>query len=337
MALRLIEMVLSEGFVAEARQLLQEQKVIDVWYDQLSESQTLIKILVSAEESESLIDLLDKHYSSVEGFRLILLPVSASLPRREEEPPAKQPTDKVEEEEEKKSARLSREELYTQITDTSKPSPAYYALIILSTLVAAIGLINNNVAVVIGAMVIAPLLGPNIALALATCLDDFPLIKSSLKANVSGLLTSVFLAMILGWMLEVDPHNQQIASRTQVGLIDIVLGLAAGIAGTLSFTAGAPAALIGVMVAVALMPPLVTMGLMIGSGHHLLALEALWLLLSNMICINLAAVATFWVQGVRPTTWWETARAQRATMISMGSSLLLLAALIGIIFVSKKP
>ena len=73
---RLIEMVLPEASVKEARQLLQEQKVIDVWYDRLSKTQTLIKILVSVEESEPLIDILDRHYSQVEGFRLILLAVA---------------------------------------------------------------------------------------------------------------------------------------------------------------------------------------------------------------------------------------------------------------------
>jgi uncharacterized hydrophobic protein (TIGR00341 family) len=335
MPLRLIEMVLAEGFVEEAQQLLQEQKPIDVWYDRLSESQTLIKILISAEKSEPLMDLLEGHFSQVSGFRLILLPVSTSLPRIEEEKrPPKELADK--EEEEKKAARLSREELYTQITDSSRPNLAYFALVVLSTVVAAIGLVNDNVAVVIGAMVIAPLLGPNMALALATTLGDFSLVKSSLKANVSGLLTAVGLSIILGVLLHVDPSGQQIASRTHVALMDVVLALSAGIAGTLAFTAGAPAALIGVMVAVALMPPLVTVGLMIGSGHLVLALDASWLLLTNIICINLAAVATFWVQGVRPTTWWEVALARRATIISVASSLLLLAALLTILFLSHK-
>jgi uncharacterized hydrophobic protein (TIGR00341 family) len=338
MALRLIELVVPQRFVQEAQELLAEQQVNNAWYHQLDEEQTLIKFVVSAEKSESLIDAADRHFSHIVGFRLILLPVAASLPHLEEGPPAEAPEANPNKEEGKRqAARLSREELYTQITDTSKLTPAYFALVVLSSLVAAIGLIHNNVAVVIGAMVIAPLLGPNIALALATTLGDFSLIKSSLKANVSGLIVAVIFAMVLGWLLQVDPQNQQIAARTHVGLMDIFLGLASGIAGTLAFTAGASAALIGVMVAVALMPPLVTVGLMLGSGHVALALDALWLLLTYMICINLAAVGTFWVQGVRPTSWWEEARARRATIVSVASSLGLLAALIVIIMFSKRP
>jgi uncharacterized hydrophobic protein (TIGR00341 family) len=330
---RLIEMVLPESSVAEARQLLQEQKIIDVWYNPLTESQTLIKILVSVEESEPLIDVLDKHYSSVEGFRLVLLPVSATLPRLEIEEEKTPPSP---EENEKRAARVSREELYTQITDTSKPSRAYFAMVLLSTVVAAIGLINNNTAVVIGAMVIAPLLGPNIALALATTLGDYSLARSSLKANTAGLLVTLALATFLGLTLAVDPQSEQIASRTRVELMDVVLALASGIAGTLAFTTGAPSALIGVMVAVALMPPLVTIGLMLGAGYLILALDALWLTLINIICINLAAVATFWVQGVRPTTWWEENIAKRATRISLITSLTLLSVLTALIYFAKK-
>ncbi|MFZ5453774.1 MAG: TIGR00341 family protein [Thermodesulfobacteriota bacterium] len=332
---RLIEMVLPEASVDEARQLLEQQKVIDVWYNTLSANQTLIKILVSVEESEPLIDLLDKHYFHDKGFRLILLPVAATLPRLEiEKEKAPPPT---EENEKKRAARVSREELYTQITDTSKPSAAYFAMVVLSTVVAAIGLINNNVAVVIGAMVIAPLLGPNIALALGATLGDTDLVRSSLKANAAGLLITVILAIFLGLLLPLDPSGQQIASRTRVELMDVVLALSAGIAGTLAFTSGAPAALIGVMVAVALVPPLVTTGLMLGAGFFILALDAFWLSVTNIICLNLAAVATFWVQGVRPTTWWEENIAKRATRISLITSLVLLSLLMALIYFAKKP
>ena len=330
---RLIEMVLPEASVEEVRQLLEGQKVIDVWYTPLSDIQTHIKILVSMEESESLIDILDQHYSQMDGFRLILLAVAASLPRLDEEekpPPPKEENDK------KPVARVSREELYTQITDTSKPSVFYFAMVVLSTVVAAIGLINNSVAVVIGAMVIAPLLGPNVAMALGTTLGDTDLVRSSLRANASGLLLTIFLGIFLGAILPLDPNNYQIASRTRVELMDVVLALSAGIAGTLAFTAGASTALIGVMVAVALVPPLVTTGLMLGSGHFILALDALWLSVTNIICLNLAAVATFWVQGVRPTTWWEENIAKRATKVSLMISLALLSVLIVLIFFAKR-
>jgi uncharacterized hydrophobic protein (TIGR00341 family) len=191
-----------------------------------------------------------------------------------ENPPPEKEKEKPQQEE-KSPARVSREELYTQISATSKLSRSYFVMVVLSAILTAIGLLNNNVAVVIGAMVIAPLLGPNMALAWATTLGDMNLARESLKTNAAGILPGLMLALILGFFLSADPANPQIVPRTHIGLIDLILALASGIAGALAFTTGAPTSLIGVMVAVALMPPLVTLGLMLGSGNFLSALGAL--------------------------------------------------------------
>jgi hypothetical protein len=97
-----------------------------------------------------------------------------------------------------------------------------------------------------------------------------------------------------------------------VGLGDIAVALASGCAGALAFTTGVSATLIGVMVAVALLPPLVTFGLLLGGGNLDLATGALSLFLMNLICVNLAGVATFLVQGIRPASWWEKDQAGNA-------------------------
>jgi uncharacterized hydrophobic protein (TIGR00341 family) len=336
MPLRLIEMVLPESQVAEARELLQEQPLVDVWYDQLSETQVLIKILVEVENTEALLDLLEKYFSVVEGFRLIMLPVAASIPRVEAEEKAPAEETLSPEEKQRQAERISREELYTQIADTIKVSRAYYVMVLLSTIVAAIGLLQDNVPVVIGAMVIAPLLGPNMALALATTLGDKDLAKNALKVTLAGIGAGLALSVLLGIILNVDPTIPTIMNRTQIGMGDVILALAAGSAGCLAFTTGAPATLIGVMVAVALLPPLVTLGLLLGSAHFLMAAGALWLLLTNIICINLAGVVTFWAQGIQPINWWEANIAKRATRISVISCGVLLMALIFLIMFSKK-
>lgn len=209
-------------------------------------------------------------------------------------------------------------------------------MIILSSIVAAIGLLRDNVAVVIGAMVIAPLLGPNVALAFATTLGDFKLGIDALKTNVAGLFIALTLSVGMGYFLEVNPETSEIASRTQIQLYDIALALAAGCAGVLAFTSGISAALIGVMVAVALLPPLVVLGLLIGSANFLLAKEALLLLFTNIICVNLAGIATFLVQGVQPRSWWEASKAKKAARwaILIWSSFLII--LITIILLAQK-
>ncbi len=162
------------------------------------------------------------------------------------------------------------------------------------------------------------------ALALATALGDPDLGKRSLVSLFAGVFLAFWIALCLGLVLDVDPAGREIASRTTVDYIDLVLALAAGIAGAISFNQGASSALIGVMVAVALMPPLVTGGMLLGSGHLPQAIGALLLFGANTICVNLAGVLTFLVQGVRPVAFWEADRAKKATRYAMEFWILLL-------------
>ena len=117
----------------------------------------------------------------------------------------------------------------------------------------------------------------------------------------------------------------------------MVLALASGFAGALAFSAGVSAALVGVMVAVALLPPLVTTGLLLGSGLFKLAGVISWIFLINILCISLAAVISFWAQDIRPTTWWEADRARKATRLAIGICSFLLALLIALIFFVHIP
>ena len=89
---------------------------------------------------------------------------------------------------------------------------------------------------------------------------------------------------------------------------------APALTGALAFTTGLPSALIGVMVAVALMPPLVTCGMLLGEAEWSLSAGAFLLVSANVICVNIAGVATFALQGVRPRTWWEAKKARKATI-----------------------
>jgi uncharacterized hydrophobic protein (TIGR00341 family) len=189
-------------------------------------------------------------------------------------------------------------------------------------------MLRDSVAVVIGAMVIAPLIGPNIALALGTTLADGALLRRSLIVNLLGLLLGFVLAVGIGLALPIDPTISEISDRTSVGLSDVALALAAGIAGTLSVTRGVSTALIGVMVAVALLPPLVAMGMLTGAGYWSAAQGAGLLTLTNVVAINLAGVFTFLAQGVRPMSWYEAERAKTATRWAIGIWLLVLGLLV---------
>ena len=315
MALRLIDMVIPEKFRKEVEESLAEQAVLDVWQETIRADRIHLKILVPTEKTSALLDLLEKRYKGVEGFRIILLAVEASIPRPDlpEDQPKGEVEEKKPEKPDSKKPVISREELYTDLEITTRFSWTFIILVILAAIVASVGVLRDNVVIIIGAMVIAPLLGPNVALSLATTLGDIKLTRRAIKTIFSAVLTVLIFSALVGVLLKVDPEIPELVSRTEVNLGDVVLALAAGCAAVLSFTSGLYSALIGVMVAVALLPPLVVLGLLLGSGNWQSALGAFSLFLTNLICINLSGVVTFLAQGVRPLTWWESHLAKKAT------------------------
>lgn len=317
MSLRLIQIFAHERVSDRIAEVIKEYEPINTWRDRLSEGRCLVNALMATERTEELLDTLERDFAATEDFRVILLPVEAAIPRPK--PPEKEPAKAAQKAAGKKPVRrVSREELYADIAAAVRPSWTFIIFVILSAVVASIGLLRDNVAVVIGAMVIAPLLGPNVGLALATTLADADLGRRALKTLGLGLLTVLLSTALIGCFVSLGSElPREMVSRTVVNYSDIILALAAGAAACLSFTKGLPGALIGVMVAVALLPPAATLGMLLGAGSWQSAFGAMLLLFTNLICINLAGVLTFLLQGVRPRNWWEANKAKRATRIAL--------------------
>ncbi len=162
-----------------------------------------IRMLVGDNNRQAVMDALQGALSNSEVARIIVIPLDAVLPREEEE-----------EKKAEKSQAATREELYNEVARGAQLDGNYLLLVFLSTIVAAIGLVENNVAVVIGAMVIAPLLGPNIALALATALGDSQLGLSALKSLFTGLGMAIVVAMAIGYFWPMPLTSQELMSRT---------------------------------------------------------------------------------------------------------------------------
>jgi len=337
MFLRKVQVFVPKSHEAAARACVEEFEPNYAWCDRLSRNLSLVSALLPASQTEGLLDALERKFAGVEKFRVILVPVEASLPREPAET-KKESSGKIDPVPvaAPRIERVSRAELYADVEATTKLSRNYLIFVGLSAVVAVIGLLRDSIAIVIGAMVIAPLLGPNVGLSLATTLADFPLARRSVKTLLGGLGAAVAIAAALAMATRVDPSIAEIASRTEVNYSDIILAFVAGAAATLSFTTAASETLIGVMVAVAMLPPAVVLGLMIGSGNAKDAYGALLLLLTNVICVNLAGVLTFLVQGVRPRMWWEATKARRATRKALILWCMLLAALLLLIYLSRQ-
>lgn len=335
MALRLMEIILPTSELSRLSELLEENGVLGTWSSTLGEEKSVARALLTAEQTETITDIISQRLGHREEFRLMLFAVEATLPL-----PAEKPEDEpaapaaAESAPEKAAGRISREELHQDVEEGTRLTASFCVTVALSTLVATFGLLRDDVAILIGAMVIAPLLGPNVALSLASTLGDGALARRSAKTLAVGVGIAGVLSLLIGILVAVDPSVSSIAARTRVQPGDMVLALAAGSAGALAFTSGTATAVIGVMVAVALLPPIVAAGLLLGSGLIHQAIGAGLLLITNLTCINLAGVITFLVQKIRPRTWWEAEQAKKATRVAITSWLVVLLILLVIIYIS---
>lgn len=335
MPLRLLEIALPHEDQDAALGLLADYEVTRMWSQGGEKAQVLFKLLLPGEKTEAVLDALDNRFPGEGRLRIVVLPVEATLPRPSAEAQSEDTETETSTDGAEKAMRVSREELYSDLADLAALTRVYSVMVALSALVAAMGMLRDQIAVVIGAMVIAPLLGPNMALSLAVTLGDAELGRKAVSTVLVGLALAFVIACGLGFSLTVDPAGPEIAARTYLGPADFLLALVSGAAGALAFTSGLSSSLIGVMVAVALMPPLVTCGLLVGSGDFEPALGAFLLLSTNIICINLAGVITFVLQGIRPRRWWEAARARKASRWAMAIWFALLCVLSVLVYLAR--
>lgn len=279
-----------------------------------------LKILVTTGDPQSLLDTLQRLTPEDGKTRIVMMVPELVLP---------QP--KSDENSPSRSDATTREELYKQIEQDARVDGVFLVLVVLSTVVAALGLLSDNVAVIIGAMMIAPLLGPNLSLALAVALGDLVLLRRAVVANAIGVALTVGTGITVGVAWPGTLMSHELLLRTDVGLDSVVLALTAGAAAVLSLTTRLPTVLVGVVIAAAFLPPAATIGLMVGAHNWPLAIGATTLLAVNIVCVSLAAQIVFLIRGVRPRTWLERARVRQSVAINLVLWVLMLAGLVAVI------
>ena len=330
MSLRILQILLPEEDQSSLEEALEEHGVRHHWCAPLGDGRIRTDALISAGGNEPLLDELENTFQSRKGFRLLFLPLQATVPRLEEveeeedggvgndgSGPAGTLQDPGEKVGSKRiSSRINREELYLELEKSSRATPYYLVMVALSAVVASAGLVLDDGAIIIGAMVIAPLIGPSLGLSFATTLGDLKLGRAALLASVAGMGTAFTVALIAGMLLSVDPMVDQIFGRTRLTYEHMAVALAAGAAGSIAMAQGAGVGLVGVMVAVALLPPLANAGLLLGEGYWEMGIGAMVLVMGNVVCVNLAATAAFLIQGIRPNSWWSEGTRQKAVWVA---------------------
>ena len=221
-----------------------------------------------------------------------------------------------------------------RLREASRPDFSYYLLVILSSIIATMGLLVNSPAIIIGAMLVAPLMSPIIGIGLASITGDERLLRDSVLALFLGAVLAIIISTLITWInlqlpfIILDDVPGEVMARTRPGPIDLGVALAGGSAA--AFALAMPnisAALPGVAIATALMPPVCSVGVGIAMGRFEMAGGAFLLFLTNAVTIAFAATAVFYVLGFVPKVENGKRRAPRSLLISGLLTIILLGSL----------
>ncbi len=266
--------------------------------------------LVQLRYTERLLQDLEAAFTGTEGFTAYVGLLEAIVPPLEETPETElaeagvPPPTRLERFFTRD--RVSTDELYDDIEESVHLKPSYLLTVILSSVIAGLGMRSGQVAVVIGAMIIAPLLGPTMGIALAATVGNRALGQRAALVLAIGSILAILAGIGIGLSVAIDPLTPELRNRTMVQPGDIALALACGGAGVLAFSRAASLTLVGVMIAVALVPPLAACGIYLGAGYPAASANALFLFAINLVCVNVAGIATFLLQGLPPKNWRMT-------------------------------
>jgi uncharacterized hydrophobic protein (TIGR00271 family) len=177
----------------------------------------------------------------------------------------------------------------------------FYMMISLSTIIAALGLLLNSPAVIIGAMLVAPLMSAIIGMALGIVHGDRSLLLKSARTSAAGIAVAVAIGLVIGWLVPSTNATTEVMARTAPSLLDLFVALAAGAAGAYALCRKEVAAsLAGVAIAVALVPPLATMGITLSLLRWDLVAGASLLFATNLVAIAAAGAVVFLLLGFAP-------------------------------------
>jgi uncharacterized hydrophobic protein (TIGR00271 family) len=195
-----------------------------------------------------------------------------------------------------------RDALYRSVLASSQMDPGYLAMLALAGLLALFGLLQNSVAVIIGAMLISPLMNPILSAGLALLLGDGKLGRKSaivLGLSIGGV---ILITSLVAWLSPLKQVTPEILARTNPNLLDLFIAVLSGLAGTLALRTGAVAMTIipGVAIAVAVIPPLAVVGYGLSNHHGAMAGGAFLLFLTNLVSIMISAALVFLLMGFRP-------------------------------------
>ena len=283
--MQIIEIHLASGEADKAVGILKEIGIED--YNVIkSESGDQITIRHPLDKTDRIVDRFqeDFKFGKEENRGIVMLKPDVILPNEPEK-------------EKKGQARSAKECLVEYAEMNAYIDSKYLALFFFSAVVATLGLITENVAVVVGAMIIAPAFGPIASMAIGVVINRQDLLREGMKSEIVGITVAVVTAAVIGILIpdiEVTPSLQL---RMLPGIFDLLIGLAAGAAGGYVLVSGRGPNIVGVMVAAALLPVMTSIGLSFVFLNPFFVFGSLLLLGITVLSIVLSMVMVFWFVG----------------------------------------
>jgi len=195
---------------------------------------------------------------------------------------------------------IAYDDIAQTVYDNGGLDSRYITMTVMSAAIAVLGLMLNSPAVVIGAMLVSPMMGPIVALGFSVALLDLDEMQRAVKAIVVGVGVALLVAVILTAVSPLKEPTSEILARTRPNFFDLLIAVFSGLAGAYGVIRQRGDTVIGVAIATALMPPIATVGFGLGTGDLRIAGGAFYLFLTNLVAIALAATLTAGFFGFRP-------------------------------------
>jgi uncharacterized hydrophobic protein (TIGR00271 family) len=220
----------------------------------------------------------------------------------------------------------SQKEAYDILASAAKPDRTYYVLTAVAAVIATLGLLLDSIPVIIGAMLVAPLMTPVLAIGLSLSRGDLKLVRQVIASVAGGALAALLFSTAVAILAPGFVEGRYVTALTEPTLLDLGVAFAAGLAGAYTFVyKHLSASLPGVAIAAALVPPLGAVGIGIGNLEPAIIFGAGLLFLANIIAIGLAATLVFIALGYSPMRG-KKGREGRATALKVAIALALLVA-----------
>jgi uncharacterized hydrophobic protein (TIGR00341 family) len=262
----------------------------------------LVLVTVSPNRTGFILDHLnDLGIGRVKG-RITITEIEATIPRIR---PRKQ---------DRFLRRISIEELEQSVASLTKFNFNFISFTILSSVLAAMGLVGDDNITLIASMIVSPLMGPIVAIAFGAVTNNQKILREGFLAEGIGILISILIGFIIGLIYRISlvEPTATIIANGEPNLVNLIIAIASGLTAGICFVSGTSLALVGVAAAAALLPVSVNVGIAFGLFEWRLALGSLVLFITNVTCVHLGCMIIFWLRKVEPPQAVKKVKAKRS-------------------------